>query len=686
MSDPGLFLSVENLLPQRNLIELVSISPDSSEGSLIKLNNQIKHLEFNISQNQKRGEMLSKECYNLLRSTELLAFDFLFADYLLGETDAQTVYSFFERCIHPNFNLSSIQDANFENASLHVSYLQEVIKTHSQNFFQRDLKCPNIPKRTSQFVLYLKDQKSILERKIQSMKQNASENDQNNDTENKEVLKIYDVNLENKEDDLEESGSSLTDSETESNTKNNLDKNIDSSDLPISFTKWIAEELNVGLNNPTKESLEVISLIKSIAYKLSEIAQLNGSINELKKKVIDPKNIDYSSCSPEDIEQSPFFIGVKNNCQFLMAAFNTMKSQENLIPLCFNALESCRSKLLSLSESYQKSINAMQEQITKIKESISQRQKTSNSLINDLQPFIDIIFMKYPLPDIPHERAKMYDEIEARLKKELDSNSSNQEIVNKINEQLDALNQIKDKRKSLIDLYDEQVSLIQKIEEKDKSILSLIMDFCKAEIEEKLHNEELEQLRTYEENLKNVLDMLKFKEMGEWCDKLSEIGAGFANAAVSQNNIIKDMHNLLGLNNEPGRNGRFDNASTLESKIAAKKKEIEELSFTNYTLTNEISKMKLELNEIIDEQYRLEHDLQISDEWLPDYIDKNNPEQIKKYKEKILCPVCKANRRNTILTSCGHPICRSCVDKANYKCPICSKHFDNINVKPFFLQ
>ena len=49
--------------------------PQSIEEQYTKLNDLIKHMEFNIVQNRKRCDNSSLDCYTLLRSTELLAFD-----------------------------------------------------------------------------------------------------------------------------------------------------------------------------------------------------------------------------------------------------------------------------------------------------------------------------------------------------------------------------------------------------------------------------------------------------------------------------------------------------------------------------------------------------------------------------------------------------------------------------------
>ncbi|OHT12206.1 hypothetical protein TRFO_18114 [Tritrichomonas foetus] len=641
---------VSNNLFNQQTFFLSSEDPITDEENLIKLNNQIKHMTFNIEQNRRRSESLSKDCYTLLRSTELLAFDFLFSNYLLGDTDSQTIYTFFERCFYPSFNISSSQEIDFKKASDHISYLQDIIKKCAQSLFQKEIKIPNIPKRISEFILYLKNQKMKLEREIKQ-KNIHHQNSQGNNP-----------NQQKKSDLTELSGTTFEYNEDV----------LDISTLPLSFTKWLSAELKVSLT-PDEESKEIQNLIKDIAFNLAEITQLNESINSLKKSVVDPNQLDIHSCSPESIEKSPFFIGVKNNCHFLMAAFNSMKSQETVIPVCFNALEKCREKLLMLTESFKKSISEMQKQIDKMREAILQRQKMGNLLIKDLQPFIDVLLMKKPLPQIPPEPIKFYNNFENILKNEIKSTKSDSEHSRKLNEQLDMLAELRKVREDLSYLCEENVNLIKQIEEKDSAILKLDMDVCKAEEEIRLHSKELDQISKYEEGLREVLDSLKFNEMGEWCDKLGEIGGAFAYAASNQRKILQDLQNFMNKN------------ENINDQIESKKKEIEELSAQNYSLCIELGKRKLELNSVLEEHFREEQELQSINDYVPNYIDKNNTEEIDQYRKMVTCPICKANRRDSILTSCGHPICRSCVEKASGKCPICSCKFSDHNIKPFFV-
>ncbi|KAK8888826.1 hypothetical protein M9Y10_033566 [Tritrichomonas musculus] len=653
-------------------LELVSEEPKNEEENYTKLNNQIKHMEFNIQQNITRCEQLSKECYNLIQSTELLAFDFLFADYLLGDIDSQTIYNFFEQCIHPQFDLSTGEDSDFEKATEYINYLQELIKKSSQSLLESELKPVNVPKRTSEFVLYLTDQKTKLDREVNRCHyRNQTDIQDSKETNNDDnVFKIE-------------------------------ENELDTSNLPNSFTNWFLSEFdffqkdtenqnsNLEKNDEKKkeELSEINVIITCIAHRLSQIEQLSQNIQELKKVVVEPPNLDSSSCDPRHIRSSPFFVGLKNNCQLLLSAYNSMKSQETLIPKCFDALERCRKQLLQLLTSLQNSIGAMQDQISKMRDSISSRQDLNSDRVDKLRPFIDAIFMKNELPSINSTDTNQSDDytlIKSTLEndvtriKDSDEMSQSEAMMTrkKIHENIDMLDKIKKKKEELNEHFTEMNRLITLIEEQDASILKLVIDSCKGDEEIKLHKDEYRLLEPYKEGLEEVLKSLKFNEMLKWCDKLGGIGQLFYEASKEQQKIIEKLQSIIS-NKEA------------EKVISAKKVEIENLSLENHELCNQLEREKLKLDEVIQQrvvvQEKIKEKLE-NDDWIPEYIDKNDQQQVNKFKEMVICPICHQNRRDSILTTCGHPLCRACIQKAGDKCPICSKKFTEDNIRPFFLQ
>ena len=167
-------LSAESLIQEatdvRNFIEV----DDDNLDILIKLHrqkNKIHHIEFSIEQNRIRGEELSKQCNQIMRGMEMLAFNFLFYGYLIGKVDMNSVYKFMDACINPNFNLTNGTRDDVKLVMEHINELQSIILKFSDDILNNNVNVPFEPKRTSEFIVYLKEQKNMLKKEIKKKRE-----------------------------------------------------------------------------------------------------------------------------------------------------------------------------------------------------------------------------------------------------------------------------------------------------------------------------------------------------------------------------------------------------------------------------------------------------------------------------------------------------------------------------------
>jgi hypothetical protein len=92
---------------------------------------------------------LSHDCYSLLRSIELLAFDFIFAPYLIGQIPGSPASAFLDSCIYPRYNLSIGGRADFEKAAQYIKFLEDLVALCAADLLRPELRLPDIPRRTS---------------------------------------------------------------------------------------------------------------------------------------------------------------------------------------------------------------------------------------------------------------------------------------------------------------------------------------------------------------------------------------------------------------------------------------------------------------------------------------------------------------------------------------------------------
>lgn len=619
-------------------VKETSNPPKTTEEEYLKLNDLIKHMEFNIEQNRKQCDNSSLNCYTLLRSTELLAFDIIFSNYLLSDMDPAEIYDFFEHCTKPQPDLSSGDKEEFQKARLHVEYLLSIIEKCTKNISTLDLKQRSIPKRVSEFGIFLQEQKIRFDHQIKRRLE-------------------FEAKKENEEKQKQE----------EENEETDL------SGLPPSFTKWLSTELKIGLT-PDQESIEIHCLIKSITNRLKCIMELSNSITELEVEQETHHYDESEEKIKEKIENSPYIIGARKNCQYLRNLLAMLLRQKSLFQQLYDSFVHCKNQLSNLTPTAQRSIDEMTLQMEKLHEILNKKQTEVSAIEQELQPFIALFYTQTRLTLIQAPPQQAYQKLEETLNIMIANTSNNSEISSKYQLDKNSLFELKNLRAELCELNIELNKILVQIEEKDRSILEMSIEYSKVEEELLLQDQEAEQLKKYEEGLNEVQQLLRFNEMSDWCRKLSNILEKLDQIAQNQEIITKNVKSQT-------------EVKEMDELVHNKLNEIDKLSEVNYRMNSEIARSKIELEAVKEEKYHAKMELALNDEFVPDCIEHSkNEAALKKHMKMVMCPVCKKNRRNVFLTTCKHPICMECATAANNKCPICSVMFDDSNIRPFFVQ
>ncbi|KAH0794959.1 E3 ubiquitin-protein ligase bre1 [Histomonas meleagridis] len=596
---------------------------------------QIKQMEFNIEQNRKRSEILSNDCYEIIRNTELLAFDFMFSCYLIGEISSDGIYKFLDDCIRPSFVSSGKVD--YELAQAHIKDLQNLICDCAKILSKTEYQQPDYPRRTSEFTLYLKDQQMRLDHEFQKLSSTPNEENQDNEEETNEP--------------------------------------IDS--LPPAFIKWLYNELNSGLSSSSEETLELRYLIRNIANRLSAIAKLKESIQEMKSQNNLNSQIDVNIYSEEDLFHSPFFIGLKTSCSFLLSALNLLKSQNSIIPQCVEVINSIHHFVDNITQNVQSAISEMQQEAVKLDTVFSQKQSEEIELRKEIQPYLEqllqLLFGK-PTRNASTYSDSIYSSLQIKLRNELLTKNQDSEEYQNVANQLKIVSQIQAARVEISHLTSQQNQILDQIADKERALLHILVDRCKLEYDEQNRQSEDEQIQEYEKGISSIINSLNLPEVFEWKDRLFKLCSTLNESINVQQKILNELQN------------HFDKKD-IEVKIAEKRKEVDELSALNYRMCLEIGRSQLELDSLVDEKEHTQQEIEIYKMWLPDCIDQYNRNEVDHYREMLICPICKENVRDTILASCGHVMCRMCLQKSGeHKCLICDRLYDESQLKPFFFQ
>lgn len=616
----------ENIPKPKKEVELTERGDLQSQ--IYKLRNQIKHMEFNIDQNRKRGETIAKDCEKLLRVTELLCFDLVFTNYLFGLKDVSEVYSYFDRCIHPEFNLSSGKDRDYILLGEHITYLQNLISNSIDALIKSDVSLPEIPKRTSEFVLYLRDQQMRLEKEIHKSDYFA---------------------------------------DLKSGTNEGDEKLPELEDLPCGLVKWLNSEMHERIDQD--DSYELRALIGSVTKRLGAIIELQEHIIKMRSEYVNHEDLDYNYSDPEDLFKSSFFIALNNCCNFLLQALNCMKLQIPLLSEYNTSLQKITDDFTRITSSTDNLLNEMKAQIAQQQSTLSETLNSIDLLKKETQPIIDSVF-SIQFAQVPEFNEDQYTQIIANLN---NIKLQNPEISSKVGIVIGLINSVHQTNKEIHLLCTEQDQLIRQQFETDKNEFRVEFTSDIEQTRNESKDEELKYILQYTENLKNLVESMKQYDISAVSEQITGFYKHFSEL-INQTNIAAAQTHVTLQRKE------------LETRITAKRQEINLLSIANYQMCGEIGKSKFELQSIQEELLNTQQQLESINSYIPETIDRSNKHTMKKFKHMVFCPICKTNRRDTILSTCSHALCHSCLSENQDKCPICSKCYSPNDMKPFYIQ
>lgn len=119
--------------------------------------------------------------------------------------------------------------------------------------------------------------------------------------------------------------------------------------------------------------------------------------------------------------------------------------------------------------------------------------------------------------------------------------------------------------------------------------------------------------------------------------------------------------------------------------IEQKKTDIDSAKETLKNLDEELGRLEIEMYSLREKAAARakihEEQVEDTDEFINSVFESN----LKSVMEKITCPLCKSRKRDTIITTCGHALCRRCIDDCEIRrsCPVCLKSYTLTSLRPF---
>lgn len=606
-----------------------------------KLENKAKHLEIQIEQNRKRGMAICQECFNAMQATEVLAFDFLFTEYLIGNASRSKVNTFIDSCILPSFNIMSGDPRDIDAAADHIKAVQTQIQMSVNTVLQCDPKKVEVAKRATEFLQFLREKKQSLENELQK----TEEETKNQKSQQNPTIISVDFNDSNR------------------SNKNEADPE---------FEKWVHNELKPGVVLVDPQTAETRALFGSCIHRIHAIQELRDQIAKLKSTSTSTQNLQYIDCDPDTIYNSPFFVAIRVNCEFLHTALSAIHSHQQIIPGCIEAINSCESYLKELEKKCQSTINTMKKLTSDMEENIKANYDEIQELTKNLKPYAEVL--EFKVSSLENKQAET-DEFHKNLEDYLNSlleaakNGASSD-TDKINAQIEILHELKGIRSRIKKLCQTSFKSINENVETLNNLFKAIKSYCKAAECVQFKEKEIKKLEEYEKCLKSIIENMHADEVREWCKQLTDVSDYLVNAVKKQEEIYEKFEPLVKIDKSSGND-----------EIASKEEEVEQLMKKNEKLVEEEALLQADAVDAEEELFSLMQQIEALGGWTDTEVEE-------RLDDCTICPICKERKRNEFLVSCGHPLCSECIAEAkkNHECPLCHVAFNDDDIKPFFLQ
>ena len=205
----------------------------------------------------------------------------------------------------------------------------------------------------------------------------------------------------------------------------------------------------------------------------------------------------------------------------------------------------------------------------------------------------------------------------------------------------------------------------------DSAVFNLCAQTNDPQIKAKHAQSETEALYNYEKGLKEVQESLGNIDYKPLISSFNKISTNIKHAVDDHKKKLRNIEELEMESKEKQINSNDD----LRQQIAHLREE-------NDKLNEELGLQAVELDALLEEKFALKSSSESqtdNSQPQPNYgmnetFNKAISGAINNYLKIVMCPLCQTNRRDCIISSCGHAFCRKCLVRRK-TCPSCGQRF-----------
>lgn len=610
--------------PPKSMPSYTIYDNDVESSEKRKQQHKLNFLKYKVQQHNKKAQNACVECYNALSKVELAAFDCLIADYFLGDCQINELRDFIACCAMPPFSLVNADRNDIAVAEQHIQYIFSKLQQTSQSLQRYKDHKIEPQKRPSEILSFLREQKSNLDRNRTDIKPTSQQQiDQMSSPSNQAVP---------------------------SNP---------------GFYKWLRKTMKSELS----ESTRIRQLIAKVSSKYNTVADLREATENLRQSKIAPQTINYEMCGLDNILHSPYISSAHSNYVFLQSMLSSIRSQKSyLIPRCQHLISRCQEMITNVQQKTEKMRAESIQQSQTLRSSLDRRIEDVNEIKKKIEPYTRSLIAAENVSSL-EKFTEIAEDLDKILSEKITSKGNAPELLN-------LLKELHTARKDTQTLAEFEINKMISAATIQKTYYNVIRDFSKADDQVYQSSRELTQLTSYEKYLTELSDLLKVRDIENWNQNLALVTTAFSELQEESTALAEAVTPLIEVKSD----------TESDAELEAMENKVNELLEERIRLSKELTDIALDNAHATEELYNTVTKFTVLESDSANCRSESEEKQILKLQEKILCPICHKNRRNCLITTCMHPICKNCMAEAGGQCPICGESFDDEDVKMFWFQ
>jgi len=438
---------------------------------------------------------------------------------------------------------------------------------------------------------------------------------------------------------------------------------IASSASESNFFEWLISVFSTIFES-SREYQEFVS-------QLSKLSQRYFAIKELQEKITQMRSLRFNddSIDPSAIEKSPFFLRVAKKLNQLLVYNEISQKQKEDIYIINQTNSAIYNMTKSFRSSSHQCFTEMDEHMRHLESLLKKRHAEVATMRSDLLPSVDRVFKAILIKDWASRNNDTKLSIMSIIKDICFKYINNNDVISTCRM---ILNEFSTFFLECEESYSEIISKMTPVSYNEVILVNLESQSVRSDHIAHLTKKEIECFQKYEIDLNKLQNSLKSIQIEDRINSLLSLITNLTNLIST---YISDTNEIITISDQSDIN---DSISQVTSNITQQKSQLEilaqQLSSELFILYKEKEKNK---------SLNVKKDFLKAS--LPNEYEMIKDGKIAQYLTKVMCPVCKVNRRDTILLSCKHPLCSHCIQKSNGICPLCKSKFSDSDIKTFRL-